>query len=128
MQFITPYNYYTNTADEVLFEYNNEASMTIPDQSLTIEQILMKFAHGENINLGSSYYYETDEANASFEDLDITRSDGFDLAEASMQQAHIERNKQRVSEEEEERQRRVKQGAKLEKSAPVAETPPAVEE
>lgn len=119
MQFITPFNYYEQTSDEVLYEFNDEPSMTVPDQSLTIEQILIKFAHGEPLNLGSSYYYETDDVNASFDDLDVTRSDGFDLADASMQQASLERNKQRASEEEEERQRQAQQGAKSEKETPA---------
>ena len=119
MQFITPFNYYEQTSDEVLYEFNDEPSLTVPDQSLTIEQILIKFAHGESLNLGSSYYYETDDANASFSDLDASRSEGFDLADASMLQASLERNKQRAREEEEERQRQAKQGAKSEKGTPA---------
>ena len=66
MLFKTPWNADLFEDDPTNGEVNHEPSMTIPDQSMSIEEIVNRFASGEPISVGHDVYYETDEVHASF--------------------------------------------------------------
>lgn len=117
--FNTPYNYHEQITDEVQYSFNDEASETIPDQSLTIEEILMKFAQGETVHLGSTFYYESNDESASFDDIDPTKDPAFDLADVSEIQASIEIRKRLRKEEADAGQRRLLEEVKQSKATPV---------
>ena len=89
MLFKTPWNADLFEDDPTNGEVNHEPSMTIPDQSMSIEEIVNRFASGEPISVGHDVYYETDEVHASFDDYDPTADGSFDLADASAMQADL---------------------------------------
>lgn len=78
----TSQNYeYTDHAGEKL----SGNSMTIPDESYTIREILEKFTMGYDIPRKHPQYSNTDD----FDDVDPTAAPDFDLADVTMERARI---------------------------------------
>ncbi|MEM3318411.1 MAG: hypothetical protein QXT80_02565, partial [Thermoplasmatales archaeon] len=62
-------------------EINNSPSETIEGQSLTINEILIKFTQGTLPNIGLDNYYDTDQnEEIDFDSYDPTLDPAFDLA------------------------------------------------
>ena len=95
MLFKTQWNSDLFVDDPTNGEVNNEPSMTIPDQSMSIEEIVTRFASGEPISVGQDVYYETDEVNASFSDVDPTMDPSFDLSDYSAMRSELSQRKAR---------------------------------
>jgi len=55
-------------------------SMTLPDQSLTIQEILTRFSRGLPIGVGKEPIWNEDDPD--FDDDDMTRTPGFDIVDA----------------------------------------------
>lgn len=75
-------------------EYNGQPTMTVPDQSLTIPQILEMYSRGQSIDsvLRQGVGYD----DPDFEDLDPTLAPEFDINDANrLLQETKERIKQR---------------------------------
>lgn len=90
--FKTAYNY---KQDKAFMEQNNEPSMTVPDLSITVNELFMKYRSG--IPVTASEIGEYDE-NSDIEDFDVTRVEGFDLLEATTMLEDIAARKQELSE------------------------------
>lgn len=56
-------------------------SMTVPDQSYTIAEILAKFTNHIPPQISKSFYYESDQGDIDFDSFDPTNSPSFDLAD-----------------------------------------------
>lgn len=77
------------------FEENNEPSMTVPDESFTIKEILEKYTRGIAPNIFRTPSYAPDEVD--FDDMTITDGNDFDVtdveAEYSVVNQRIEASK-----------------------------------
>lgn len=62
-------------------EWNEEPSITIPDESFTVKEILERFTTGMPLSLSKQPIYDSE---ASFDDIDETRDPAFDLADATL--------------------------------------------
>ena len=76
--FRNPYNFKLEAKD---LENKEGKSLTVPDQSFTVQEILLKFTSGIPLNIGLEVEYEGDDP--SFDDIDETRQPDFDLADAT---------------------------------------------
>lgn len=74
-------------------------SMTVPDQNLSIRDILERYARGNEMPIGHSGHYDGEDV--SFDDIDPTLDPAFDLADYS---AEIGNLKQKAAEREAERE------------------------
>lgn len=78
-------------------EINNSPSETIEGQSLSINEILIKFTQGTLPNIGLDNYYDTDHnEEIDFDSYDPTLDPAFDLADATQLQFEA---MQRIQEE-----------------------------
>lgn len=88
-------------------ESNNEPSMTIPDQSLTIPQILERYVSGIDLPYGSQTYYESegyDDDNFETDPLLDPALDLSDVTEAELNARMLFNNlKKEVVDDEEHR-------------------------
>lgn len=76
-------------------EINNSPSETIEGQSLTINEILIKFTQGTLPNIGLDNYYDTDQyEEIDFDSYDPTLDPAFDLADATQLQYEAMQRKQ----------------------------------
>ncbi|MEM3318415.1 MAG: hypothetical protein QXT80_02585, partial [Thermoplasmatales archaeon] len=76
-------------------EINNSPSETIEGQSLTINEILIKFTQGTLPNIGLDNYYDTDQnEDIDFDSYDPTLDPAFDLADATQLQYEAMQRKQ----------------------------------
>lgn len=64
-------------------ESNNEPSMTIPDQSLTIPQILERYVSGIDLPYGSQTYYESDDYDSDNFETDPLLDPALDLSDVT---------------------------------------------
>jgi len=87
MNFNHQYNYVPHPE---YYETNNEPSLTVPDQSYTIKELLMRFTSGGMPAIAKTGTYEED---PTFEDLDPTRLGDFDLADLTELQIEFEQKK-----------------------------------
>lgn len=53
-------NVFSSDLFEKQYEQNNEPSLTIPDQTLSIKQILERYASGQSLEGKTPYYDESD--------------------------------------------------------------------
>lgn len=74
---------YTFTLLDSDMESNNEPSMTIPDQSLTIPQILERYVSGIDLPYGSQTYYESDDYDSDNFETDPLLDPALDLADVT---------------------------------------------
>lgn len=58
-------NIFSSSLFDTNYEQNNEPSQTIPDQSLTVKQILQRFASGQSLE-GKTAYYDESESEEYF--------------------------------------------------------------
>lgn len=65
---------------------NDLPSMTVPDQSMSIKDMIARFASGQSLNVGREVYYEE---NPDFENVDITLDPNFDLADVTEEQEKL---------------------------------------
>lgn len=56
-------------------------SLTVPDQSMTIQEILRRFATGQTIGVGKQIYYDDLD---DFDQIDPTLDPNFDLSDVSL--------------------------------------------
>lgn len=71
----------------------NSPSLTVPDQSLTIRQIIERYQRGEEMNIAHPCHYDDDE---TFETDPTAMGQNFDLADFTAMQKEInERSLQR---------------------------------
>lgn len=68
------YNYKDNQG-----EINNEPSETVPNQSFTVGEVLLRFSNGTLPNIVQPVYYDD---NDDFDNVDITQDPAFDLVDA----------------------------------------------
>ena len=59
-----------------------ETVCTVPDESLTIRQILDRFQKGLPVDGGQSYYYETDSDHDAEDVIDPTQRPDYDIIDA----------------------------------------------
>jgi len=60
-------NMYSSILFEKQYEQNNEPSLTIPDQTLSIKQILERYASGQSLE-GKTAYYDESESEEYYPD------------------------------------------------------------
>jgi len=60
-------NIYSSELFEKQYEQNNEPSLTIPDQTLSIKQILQRYASGQSLE-GKTPYYDESESEEYYPD------------------------------------------------------------
>ena len=84
---------------------NNMPSITVPNQSTSIQELIAKFVRGETIPIGKPGYFDGVEYDEEF--IDPTLNSGFDLVDADMLAKELDR--------------------KLKKAAADAQKPPEVE-
>ncbi|QCS36964.1 hypothetical protein [Tortoise microvirus 35] len=116
-KFLTQYNYLENIVDSSVSRYDYSSysplpSLTVPDESLTVSELLDRYAKGQP--LGVPYYeprYPDNEPD--FDDFDPTEYGNYDLADYYNDSLDcidklkfVKREKERRLKEEEERQRR----------------------
>ena len=120
MNFRTPFNIDKNHED---LEFNNEKSLTVPDQSFTIREILERFTSGIAPPISRQAEYDDEEylidENIDFEEniVDITEAtEKFDNSKRRYEQgsAQVEKLSKEAKEREIERavERRLKTEAK----------------
>lgn len=76
-QIVTCYNY---DPDCNLGERNTKPSITVPDQSLTVEEIIDLYARG--IGIDNIYHHGEGLDDPDFDDIDPTTNPSFDIIEA----------------------------------------------
>lgn len=96
---------YTFTLLDSDQESNNEPSLTIPDQSLTIPQILERYVSGIDLPYGPDGFYETDydEDDFTTDPLLDPALDLSDVTEAQVQAQMLKNSLQKEVIDEEER-------------------------
>lgn len=84
-------------------EINNSPSETIQGQSLTVNEILIKFSQGTLPNIVLDYYFDTDQdEEIDFDSIDPTLDPSFDLADATILQNQAEYERMRAKQKEDE--------------------------
>lgn len=81
VKFVTPYTFKEEAHH---LENPSGSSLTVPEQSLTINQIMSRFASGIAPDIVKQGYYSEDE-NLNFEDYDETRNLDFDLVDYTLE-------------------------------------------
>ena len=71
-------------------------SLTIPDQSLTIREIIDRFSRGQDLNVMHSVYYDGVEGEVDFDYIDPTLDPAYDLSDVTADLQRIEDNNQRL--------------------------------
>jgi len=109
IQIVKPKNSYEFDVDFPTGEtFKGLVSLTVPDQSLTVREILVRFANHQPVDGDRSYYYD---GYDSFDDADPTASPDFDLADATHLAQQVvqeaDRRKAKAKAISEEAQRRV---------------------
>lgn len=88
MEFNTPYNY--SLIDEFM-EFNDEPSLTVPDMSYTIQELVEKFVSGADLSVSRPISYDGDDVDFS----DLLTPDriegGFDLSDLPLLEKEIAR-------------------------------------
>lgn len=81
--FVTPYNY--DASDELCFEHNpGNPSLTVPDEALSLRDLLANYTHGIAPPVSQTTYYDSDfNDGLTFDDVDPTLDPDFDLADYS---------------------------------------------
>jgi hypothetical protein len=123
MVFSTPYSF--DPAFEVCFEsVSDEPSMTVPDQSLTVSEILDRYTRGLAPPIARDPIYD-DRENLDFDDVDPVDRPDFDLSDVSEHRLRLESLSNQLKDEI-----RAKSKAKKEKEnadlppVPPTQTPP----
>lgn len=77
-------SHYKNQMNAHLFvdkgEINTQPSMTIPDQSMSVEELLYRYTHGQSLGGGRTAVYDSDseiEYPANWDKLDISEKHEF---------------------------------------------------
>lgn len=73
------------------FEHVSGKSETIPDQSMSVREIIKKFTQGTLPDIGKSIYYELDAGSEDFDEYDVTESPDFDLTDVENYRMNIEK-------------------------------------
>lgn len=99
--FKTPYNF--DSSDEVNYEViSNEPSMTVPDQSLTVKEILERYTQGIPMDISmQDNDLEYDGDDPSFDDVNPFLDPAFDLSDLT----DMELERVRLLAEQEQAQR-----------------------
>ena len=71
-------------------------SLTIPDQSLTIREIIDRFSRGQDLNVMHSVYYDGEEGEVDFDYIDPTLDPAYDLSDVTADLQRIEDNNLRL--------------------------------
>lgn len=87
MQFRTPYNY---QAVETDFEPANPISETVPDQSMSISELLARYQNGLVPTGSKRTYFESDAIDVTFDDIDPTLDTNFDLTDTNERFKNLE--------------------------------------
>lgn len=96
------------------YEVNNEVSLTVPEQSMSLKEIIERYVKGQQLDVGKNVYYDDPDDFDSVMDI----PPDFDLSDAELIFNEIAEN-QRVRKESElkdesEESERVKQSGKNE--------------
>ena len=78
-------------------------SLTIPDQSLTIREIIDRFSRGQDLNVMHSVYYDGEEGEVDFDHIDPTLDPAYDLSDVTADLQRIEENNLRLKDLTEKR-------------------------
>lgn len=79
-KFKTSYNYEEfSPAGEI----NKEPSLTVPNQSYTIQEILLRFTTGIPPAVSQPYYYESDQEDIDFDSYNPANAYNIDLADVT---------------------------------------------
>lgn len=90
---LTNMNYNENIESSVRYaKKQTRPSLTVPDQSLTIEEILKRFVVGESLPIGKNVYHDGEDPD--FNDYDPTLDPNFDLADATQIKMQIAERKE----------------------------------
>lgn len=82
----------------------DQESMTIPNQSYSVREILQRFQAGTLANISKPIYYELEDDSDDFDNVDITQSPDFDLVDA---ENYLHAINSKLSEDETEREHSV---------------------
>lgn len=97
MHFSTPYKY--DPADVGCYEVlSDEPSMTVPDQSLTVRDLLERYTRGIAPACAREPLYD-DRENLDFEDVDPSERPDFDLVDVDLHRRNLEALSEKVSAE-----------------------------
>lgn len=72
-------------------EFNDEPSLTVPDEAHSVKQILEKFVSGIPLSISQDGKYESE---VNFDSVDVTRNPAFDLTDAEAEANDIEKRYQ----------------------------------
>lgn len=100
--FNTPYKF---VLEDSMMEHNTEPSLTVPDMSYSIKEILQRFTSGQSLPIGQGLSYDDED---DFEDgfLPPDRTEGgFDLSDIPMLRAELQRLEELERENGESRQK-----------------------
>jgi len=92
-------NIYSSILFEKQYEQNNEPSLTIPDQTLSIKQILERYASGQSLE-GKTPYYDESESEEYYPEPRY-----MDLAEREEYANQIKEELQTIKESSKRKQR-----------------------
>lgn len=107
-------------------EINTMPSDTIEGQSLTVNEILIKFTQGTIPNIAFDNYYDSDQnEDIDFDSYDITLNPAFDLADATQMQLEAEQFKKEAERIKKERENPPKEGDDITNISPSDETKPS---
>ena len=70
---------------------NHGVSMTIPDQSLSIQEILQMYTSGITPDVQHDGYFESENGDVSFDDYDVTRAPDVDPVDVQAEMDHLRR-------------------------------------
>lgn len=93
MKYINQVDYVLGTRPQRKHECNTKPSMFIPNQAMTVREMLERFVRGQSV-MGKQVYYDGVE---DFEP-DVTLDPAFDLSDATMITNQIRSNRQTMKE------------------------------
>lgn len=78
----TSANYQLDFDSDAHVEYNDSPSLTVPNDSYSVQELLIRHLSGSLPDISKEFYYDTDVQDPScFDNIDPTMSPDFDLAD-----------------------------------------------
>lgn len=87
---------YRDNKKVIPFDY--PPSQTIPDQSLSINEIIDRFSRGQNLTIGHEVYFDGTDDEVDFDNTEPSFSGDYDLADATEQLRVIDINNRQADE------------------------------
>ncbi len=105
------------------YDFTEVESQTVPNQALTIQEILTRFTTSGSLPIGKQVYYDDEDVN----EPDPTLDPDFDLADATAIKEDIEQRKHAQDQEDKEKAEAEKLKEEAKNEEPEAENEEATE-